>query len=65
MKDVRLNTSSVTKWCPEFYFARGAEILVVEDLCPQGFYMYPERALMELDHIIATVRAIYLLILMS
>jgi len=38
-------------------YARGNEILVIEDLCCQGYYMYPERTVMDIESIKATMRA--------
>lgn len=45
------------KWKPDFYYSRGAEIFVVEDLSFQDFYMLPERSLVDLEHAHVTIDA--------
>jgi len=48
---------SVQKWMPNFYFSRGADMLIVEDLSVDGYSMLPERSFMDLEHVMATVDA--------
>lgn len=45
------------KWKPDFYYSRGAEIFVVEDLSFQDFYMLPERSMADLEHTQITIDA--------
>ncbi|KAK6620666.1 hypothetical protein RUM43_010961 [Polyplax serrata] len=41
---------SMTKWRPEYFYSRGSDVFVLEDVSLQGYYMYPERCLMDEDH---------------
>ncbi|KAL0276416.1 UNVERIFIED_CONTAM: hypothetical protein PYX00_003998 [Menopon gallinae] len=50
--------SKMTKWCPEYYYSRGEELVVTEDLSAEGYYMLPERTLMDEDHIKASLKAV-------
>lgn len=43
--------SAHMNWLPKFYFSRGADIFIVEDLAVDGFYMLPERSTMDLEHL--------------
>lgn len=49
--------SKTTKWCPEYYYSRGEEMVVTEDLSAEGYYMLPERTLMDEEHIKASLKA--------
>ncbi|KAL0276418.1 UNVERIFIED_CONTAM: hypothetical protein PYX00_003999 [Menopon gallinae] len=55
--DIREAQEKPTKWCPDYFFSRGEELVVVEDLSVEGYYMLPERTLMDEDHIRASLRA--------
>lgn len=56
LKHAQKDLKNITKWCPDFYYARKAEIFVLEDISLQGYYMIEERTLMDEDHIKATLR---------
>lgn len=46
-----------TQWCPKFFYSRESELFVLEDLSKAGYYMYPEKTLMDDNHLMASIRA--------
>lgn len=55
--DIKKGQKNPTKWCPDYFYSRGEELLVVEDLSVMGYYMLPERTLMDEEHVRASLRA--------
>lgn len=49
---------SVIKWRPNYYYSMDDELFVIEDLSVSGYIMYPERTLMDKEHVIASLKSL-------
>lgn len=56
--ELERSAEGVEKWHPECYFFREEELLVLEDLAQKDYSMYPERNLMDEEHILLTLEAL-------
>lgn len=48
----------IQKWHPQYFYSRNEELFVVEDLCSSNYYMYPERTLLDEQHVVATLNSL-------
>lgn len=55
LKDAQ-NPKIRTKWRPDYFYSRDYEVVVIEDLSINGYYMLPERTLMDEAHIKASLK---------
>jgi len=55
--DMERATTTRKQWKPECFFTRDYDLLIVEDLSLKGFYMLPERTLMDLKYVKASIKA--------
>lgn len=51
-------TENVIKWRPKYFHSKGLDLFVIEDLSASEYYLFPERTLLDKEHVLVALRSL-------